>query len=145
MALCYLSYLHDDMWFLSLLYIVALSVLRTADLSPASHSHTHTQTSVHAHTSEHTPTGICKYSAAKRLFKYDFCLSLLMYGADARVCLLLIQKRAEASGDIGVCRLTKWRHKYINFMHIWPFNLSKTILIISYTHKCNGIHGNPSK
>ncbi len=73
--------------FLSLLYMVALVVSRTAKFRPA-HTHTHTQVSI-----EHTPSRICKYYAAKQLFKYDFCLSLLMYGADVLVCLLLIQKR----------------------------------------------------
>ncbi len=38
------------------------------------------------------------------------------------------------------CRLIKWGHKYMNcseshFISIWPFNLSRTILIISYTHR----------
>ncbi len=46
----------------------------------------------------------------------------------------------EASGDINVCRLTKWGYKYMNcseshFTSIWPFHLSKTILMISYTHR----------
>ncbi len=47
-----------------------------------------------------------------------------------------------ASGDINICRQNCSENHFISIL---PLNLSKTILIMSYTHRFKGILGNPSK
>ncbi len=73
-----------------------------------------------------------------------FCISVNEWHRRAVSFTAHIHTEARAArSDFSVCRLTKWGHKYMNniprtarshFMSIWPFHLSKTI-VISYIHR----------
>ncbi len=107
------------------------------------HTHIHIQTYAHTQASPLPLVFVNIKPQNDYLNMTSACLCVNVW----RICYSYRSVR-EACGDINVCRLTKWGHKYMN-------NISRTALRLTSSafdrfiwvklSSCKGIHGNPSK